>query len=80
MFINPMGPPGVKEESIRERKQQLAIQAGPYPQNPCVSHIYALSWILRSTARISFTNPDDDPFENDIVDHCSLHRLVVKIY
>jgi hypothetical protein len=69
----PITPLAVPAQAIQDRKQWLVIRADPQPQQARCSHVYALSWLLRSTARISFSNPDDNPFENEIVDDGSLH-------
>jgi hypothetical protein len=73
LFTAPKALPGVNAETIQERKQQLVIRADPHPQQARCSHVYAISWLLRSFARISFSNPDDNPLKNDIVDYASLH-------
>jgi hypothetical protein len=75
----PIMPFTVRAQSVQDRKQRLAIQAGPYPQCACSSHIYTHSWLLRPSDRINLSSPDNNPLENNIVDHGSLHRRVVKI-
>jgi hypothetical protein len=79
LFTHPKVMPDVNAETIQERKQQLAIQIGPYPQYACSSHIYTHSWRLRPSDRINLSSPDNNPLENNIVDQGSLHRRVVKI-
>jgi hypothetical protein len=79
LFTAPKALPGVNAETIQERKQQLVIRADPHPQQARCSHIYTHSWLLRPSDRINLSSPDNNPLENNIVDHGSLHRQVVKI-
>ncbi|MFZ2095520.1 MAG: hypothetical protein WAV05_02670 [Anaerolineales bacterium] len=79
LFTAPKALTGVNAETIQGRKQRLVIRAGPYPEYACSSHIYTHSWLLRPSDRINLSSPDNNPLENDIVDHGSLHRRVVKM-
>jgi len=69
----------IQVQAIQDRKQRLVIRAGPYPQYACSSHIYTHSWLFRPSDRINLSSPDNNPLENNIVDHGSLHRRVVKM-
>jgi len=79
LALYPIVPFTVQVQAIQDRKHQLVIRAGLYPQYACSSHIYTHSWLLRSSARINLSSPDENPLENDIICHSSLYRRVAKI-
>ena len=68
----------IQVQAIRDRKQRLVIRADSYPQHASDSHVYAFSWLLRSSARINLISPENNLLENDIIGRSSLYRRVAN--